>query len=133
MLTRPIRRAVALFAALGLAFAQLATSAYACPLQGSGVPLAEAHAASAPGPAGHPCSGPAPEPVDTQTNACEVHCTDGLTLPASPDLPPVVLAALRAPAGALAALAAADLQPRTPPAARPGAPPLTLQFCRLLI
>ena len=81
----------------------------------------------------HPCSGMAPEPAAPQTVACEVHCTDGVTLPASPDLPPVVLTVLPLPVLPLDALAAGDVAARTPYVALPGAPPLTLQFCRLLL
>jgi len=132
MLTRRIRRVVAFSAMLGLVFAQLAMSAHACALQGSAAPHAATgsamHAA-----ADHPCSGMAPEPASPQGNACEVHCTDGATLPASPDLPVVALAALPAAAVPLAVLAANDIVARTPYAALPGAPPLNLQFCRLLI
>ena len=72
-------------------------------------------------------------PESPQANACEVHCNDGVTLPTQPDLPPVALAALPVAAISLAQLAHSADVARTPYAALPGAPPLTLQFCRLLI
>jgi hypothetical protein len=83
--------------------------------------------------AGEHCAGMGAATATPQANACEVHCIDGATLPASPDLPPVTLALLPAPALPLAALAAPGVLARSPLAAQPGAPPLTLQFCRLLI
>ena len=74
-------------------------------------------------------------PADApQANACEVHCTDGVTsLDASRIWPPVTLAALPVPTLALAQLADATGPPDAPSAPLPGAPPPTVRFCRLLI
>jgi len=133
MSMRPIRRVVALVAAFGIVFAQLAVTAYACPVQGSALLPATARSAPVADAADHPCGGMATEPAAPQTVACEVHCTDGATLPAPPDLPPVALTVLPLPPMPLVAFAAGDVAARTPYVALPGAPPLTLQFCRLLI
>jgi len=113
-------------------FGQFAIVAYACPVQGPVAPVLMVHAAT-PADAATPCGGMAAAPESPRSNACEVHCNDGVTLPAPPDLPQVALAALPVPTLALAMLATADEAARTPYAALPGAPPLTLQFCRLLI
>lgn len=133
MLTRPVRRAVALFAVVGIVFAQMAVVAYACPVQGSASPPTIAPHAVADDTSQHPCGGAAPQPVVPQTVACEVHCTDGATLPATPDLPPVVLTALPVPVTPPEVLAMSDASARTPTSALPGAPPPSLLFCRLLI
>ena len=117
---------------LAMLFGQFAIVAYACPVQGPVAPVLMVHAAT-PADAATPCGGMAAAPESPRSNACEVHCNDGVTLPASPDLPPVVLAALPLPGMPVATLAAAEIAARTPYAALPGAPPLTLQFCRLLI
>ena len=117
---------------MAIVFAQTALSAYACPVQNAAAPFAVTNGPEAAAVAKHPCAGMATEPASTQTNVCEVHCTDGVTLPASPDMPPVALAALPALAIPLAALAASEVPDAAPFAARSGAPPLTLQFCRLL-
>jgi hypothetical protein len=133
MITKPVRRFVAQFAILAMVFSQFAMTAYACPVQGPVAPVAMVDAAPHGDTGEHPCTGMDLAPATSQANACEVHCTDGVTLPASPDLPPVVLMALPMPAMPVATLAAAEIGAKTPYAALPGAPPLTLQFCRLLI
>jgi hypothetical protein len=81
----------------------------------------------------NPCAGMAGAPVSPQGNACEVHCTDGVTLPTQPDLPQVALTALPVPALVHGQLVPSSETARTPYAALPGAPPLILQYCRLLI
>ena len=133
MITRPVRRIVAQFAILAMVFSQFAMTAYACAVLGPVAPVAMATGVPNGGTGEHPCAGMDVAPATSQANACEVHCTDGVTLPASPDLPPVVLTALPLPAMPVASLAAAEIAARTPFAALPGAPPLTLRFCRLLI
>ena len=108
-------------------------AAYACPVQGSPAAPVIAHAAAAEEITHHPCGAAAPDPAPPQTVACEVHCTDGVTLPASPDLPPVVLTALPVPATPLPTFATVDGAARVLCAALPGAPPPSHRFCRLLI
>ena len=81
----------------------------------------------------YPCGGTDGAVESPRANACEVHCSDSVTLPAQPELPQVALVALPVPAIALAQLASSGDAARTPYAALPGAPPLTLRFCRLLI
>ena len=132
MLTKPIRRLVAHFAIAVMAFGQFAMTGYACPVQGVVPPVATLAAQEIDAVAG-PCAGMNVPPATSQANACEFHCTDGVTLPAQPDLPLVALTALPAPAIVRAVLATTDGAARTPLAALPGAPPLILQFCRLLI
>lgn len=120
-------------AIVAMLFGQFAIVAYACPIDS---PMAPAAMAQAPmhGNAGEtPCTGAAGNAETPRANACEVHCNDGVTLPAQPDLPLVALAALPVPAMALAQLAARADASRTPYAGLPGAPPPILQFCRLLI
>ena len=68
-----------------------------------------------------------------QINACEVHCTDGVTSSGQPDLPQVTLAALPVPTLALAELGTVNDASRAPCTPLPGAPPPTVRFCRLLI
>jgi len=116
-----------------MVFSQIAVTAYACPVLGPAAPVAMPHAAMSADAGETPCAGMDGTPPSPKANACEVHCNDGVTLPAQADLPQIALAALPAPAIALAKLAMADEVARTPLAALPGAPPLTLQFCRLLI
>ena len=132
MLTKPIRRLIAHFAIVALAFGQLAMTAYACPVQVLVPPvatLAAQHDAAGAG----PCAGMDSAFATPQANACEFHCADGVTLPAQPDLPPVALTALPTAAIARVPLAADNDADRSPLAVFPGAPPLILQFGRLLI
>jgi len=110
---------------------QFAVVAYACPVQGEAIPMALPHVAAHAGDGS--CAGMAGTSESPQANVCEVHCNDGVTLPAQPDLPQVALVALPVPAIALAQLAPSAAAARTPYAALPGAPPPTLRFCRLLI
>ena len=132
MLTKPIRRLIAHFAIVALAFGQLAMAAYACPVQSPVPPVATLAAQHDDAGAG-PCAGMDMTPAAPQANACEFHCADGVTLPAQPDLPLVALTALPTPAVAQDMVAASNRIALTPPAALTGAPPLILQFCRLLI
>lgn len=116
-----------------LVFAQFALAAHVCPLQGPVAPEALAQTPTQAGPAEHMCAGSADAAAaSAATNVCEVHCTGGVTLPASPDLPAVALVALPVPATPGATVETHDDAARTPYAALPGAPPLTLQYCRLL-
>jgi len=128
-----IRRLGAYGAMLAMLFAQFAIVAYACPVQTTGTPAAMPHVAMHVDADGNPCPGAGGTPDAPLANACEVHCNDGVTLPAQPELPQVVLAALPLPAIALVQLAFSEQAARKPYAALPGAPTLTLQFCRLLI
>lgn len=120
-------------AMVAMLFGQFALAAYACAAAQPITPIAAAHAAMH-GEAGTtPCGTMASTHDAPQANACEVHCTDGMTSPGEPASPPVVLAPLPVPTLALEELATVDGAARTPPAPLSGAPPPTLQFCRLLI
>ena len=133
MSAKSIRRFVAGFASVVILFGQLALTAYACPVQFVAAPVAMVHGASH-GDAGEaPCAGMDAAPVNSNANACEVHCTDGVAIPAAPDLPPVVLTALPAATAALAELGTTDAAAKALVAPVAGAPPPTLKFCRLLI
>ena len=126
-MTKSLRRFVSQFAMLAVVFGQLSITAYACPVQGVAMPVAMTRSSSA-----DDCAGMAPA-ATPPANACEVHCADATAAPASPDLPPFALTALPVSAIPLAALATTTEGSTTPHAALPGAPPLSLQFCRLLI
>jgi len=133
MRRRSARYIGAHFAILAMLFSQIALATYACatPQRVAPVPIAQGPVE---GDAGQvPCAAML-SPSDTpQANACEVHCTDGLTLAGQPDLPQVTLVALPVPDLRLGSLAEA----RDPALASwvplPGAPPPTVRFCRLLI
>ena len=127
------RRLGAHGAMLAMLFAQFAVVAYACPVQSPGAPAVMAHVAMYSEGGENPCAGVPSAPESAQANACEVHCNDGVTFPTPPDLPPIALTALPVAAISLEQLAYSAAAARTPYAALPGAPPLTLQFCRLLI
>ena len=117
-------------AMVAMLFGQLALAAYAC---AAAQPVTMAHVAMEAEAGQVPCAAMASTPDAPQANACEVHCNDGVTSPGQPDWPQVSLALLPVPALALAQLATVDGVARTPPAPLSGAPPPTLQFCRLLI
>jgi hypothetical protein len=131
LIPKSLRRFVAQIAILALLFGQIMTAAYACPVQGLAAAPAAAHATAHAGLG--PCGGMDQGPADTQANACEVHCTDGIADSAQPDLPPVVLAALPVAALALAepGMGTAGHEASISPLS--GAPPVALRFCRLLI
>ncbi len=133
MRSKPLRRLVARLAIIALAFGQFAVIAHACPVRGSAALPVTVQGAPADAVALHPCSDMVTAPARTQTNVCKAHCTDSVTLPASPDLPQLAPMALPVPTFALAPFALVDVAARTPFAALQGAPPLTLRFCRLLI
>ena len=128
MRSKLARHLAAHCAVVALLFGQFALAAYVRPAQPPNGPVA-VHTE-----AGHvPCAEMASVANPPEANACEVRCSDGVTPPAQPDLPPVALVALPVPAVALAKLPLSAEAARTPCAALPGAPPLNLQFCRLLI
>lgn len=137
MLKRPLRRFLAVLAILALTFAQFAAIAHACGDRGAGSRVDAAIAAVAPaaGSAGHHCHGhesaPVQEPELPAANLCEVHCSDGAVPPAAFDLPVVVPTILPAPPPAPAFVLVGTNSERA--LARSGAPPLLLQFGRLLI
>jgi hypothetical protein len=72
-------------------------------------------------------------PTNPRGNACEVQCSDGAPPAATPAIPFVALAALCAPIAPVAASVDAREWRRSTLAANSTAPPLPLQFCRLLI
>jgi len=114
---------------LTVAFAQFAIAAHACPLQ-SGARVAATPIAAIDGK--QPCAGMEGAPAGAQANACEGHCGNAIGAPAHPDLPVATLSALPAPAcvkaeGSMSDHSAGEVLPVS------RAPPLTLQFCRLLI
>jgi hypothetical protein len=96
MRRRSARYIGAHFAILAMLFSQIALATYACatPQRVAPVPIAQGPVE---GDAGQvPCAAML-SPSDTpQANACEVHCTDGLTLADSPICP----GDARCPAGA---------------------------------
>jgi hypothetical protein len=134
MISRSVRRIVARIAIVAVAFGQVALAAHACPLDGQSALVAVANGSPDHGNAAGPCGGmdAAPAAPDGQANLCEVHCTDAISVPGQPDLPPVVLAPLPTAAIAAAECVVADAAPDSISPVS-GAPPLTLQFCRLLI
>jgi hypothetical protein len=131
--SRVFRRLVARFAMVALVFGQFALAAYACQIERPMIAVGGPHASVATDSAPVPCAGMDALTQVQGADACTLHCNDGAMPPASPDLPQIALAALVAPAIARTQLAMADEVSRTPYAALPGAPPLTLAFCRLLI
>ncbi|MEO8304940.1 MAG: hypothetical protein ABI724_12545 [Betaproteobacteria bacterium] len=133
MPAKSARRFVALVAIAVIAFGQFATTAFACLALPAPPPAVLAQGATSTDAGDLPCADGHPAPVSAQGNRCEVHCTDGITVPSQSDLPPVVLHALPVLAVPLAALGA--LAGPAPESIAPvsGAPPLALQFCRLLI
>ncbi len=129
---RTRRRCVAWLGILGIAFAQLAVSAHACVI---GAKTAENVAAAALAMPQRAHCGEVGEarPLAPQANACEVQCTEGAPSAATPDLPPVVLTSLPVSVAPVAMLASMRDWGRAVLAANSAAPPLALQFCRLLI
>lgn len=134
MFNRSKRRLLAPLVILAVVFAQLALTAHACPVHASTAPLAPAsHALGSASHDAHPCSESARVPGAPGPVACVAHCTDGAALPPALDLPAVSLVALPVAAAPFEALATADRVARSPLVALPGAPPVALAFCRLLI
>jgi hypothetical protein len=131
MPAKPVRRYVAIFAIAVTAFGQFATTAFACPALPA--PAGIAHGAVSADDGDVPCANGHRAPESAQANLCEVHCTDGIALPSNPDLPPVVLYALPAQPIPLADIGAGAYPALETIAPVSGAPPLALQFCRLLI
>jgi hypothetical protein len=127
------RREFALIAIAAIVFGQLAMTVYACPLQPSAAAVATTPGTANDAERNGPCADMSEALADAQGNACEVHCTDGIFVAAQPDLPPVPLSALPAPGFAVAELRANNGCPGAALAPISRAPPLTLQFCRLLI
>ena len=133
MRSRFARNLGARCALVAMLFGQFALAAYACASSRPVMPFPMMHIAMDAEAGQVPCAAmhsPADAP---QANACEVHCSDGMTSPGEPASPPVVLAPLPVPTLALEELATVDGAARTPLAPLSGAPPPTLQFCRLLI
>lgn len=118
---------------LAMLFSQIALAAYACATPQPVAPVPMAHG-SANGDAGQvPCAAMLSPSETLHTNACEVHCTDGLTSLTQPDWPRVTLLALPVPELALDSLADATGPAHASWVPLPGAPPPTVRFCRLLI
>lgn len=133
MISRSTRRLVARLAIVAIVFGQLAMTAYACPVQTAATPFASVHDAMHPDAVGTACGGMDAAPADAQGNACEVHCTNAIAADVHSDLPPVALVAIPVDVPVLAALGAPDGAAHAALAPLPGAPPVTLRFCRLLI
>ncbi len=132
------RRFFAWLGILAIALAQFVATAHACTL---GPAAAGEHRAAivasgafaTPGTGTH-CGLHHGAPSGAPANLCEVHCTDAATPVTALDLPSVAAAPMPSPQVALAVLsprAARSEVARTE--AQGGAPPLNLQFCRLLI
>jgi hypothetical protein len=131
-MTRSNRRLVAWLGILGIAFAQLAVTAHACVTRTMAMEtfVAEAHALAH---EGH-CMGQQPGAAFTpHGNACEVQCTDGARSAGTPDLPPVAPVPLMVALAPVATIAKTGVRDSSVLAANSAAPPLALQFCRLLI
>ncbi len=132
MNARCVRRWVSSVAMVAVVFGQLAVAAHACAVQGAaatttpGTVSGVAHS-------GPPCADMDAAPAHAQDNACESHCSEGLVAGAQPDVPPAVLTALLASAIAVPELRAGDGRRAVALVPVSRAPPLTLQFCRLLI
>jgi hypothetical protein len=133
MRSRSARSLGAYFAILAMLVGQFALAAYACAAARPVTPVVMTDATMDAAAGEVPCAAML-SPVDTpQANACEVHCTDGVTSPGQPDLPQVTLAALPVATMALAELGTVNDASRAPWTPLPGAPPPTVRFCRLLI
>jgi hypothetical protein len=133
MRRRLVRRFGVQCALLAMLFGQLSLVVYACPVQYPPAGFAAADTASRAAGHGTPCAGMTEAPESPLTNACEVHCNDGVTPPTPQDLPQCALVALPPPAFAPAPPAPAGHAVRASFEALQGAPPLALRYCRLLI
>jgi len=131
MSAKSIRRWVACVVALAVAFGQFAATAHACTVQRITGPIVVMHA-EAPA-SGEPCANMGTAPIDVHSNICESHCSTGVSAPAQPDLPAAALIALPAAPVIEAGIRAHDAWLGAGLIAVSRAPPLTLQFCRLLI
>lgn len=130
-MNRTHRRFVAWLGILGIAFAQLAVTAHACTIR---VQVPASVAAVPATPHHRHCSGQhASAPLAPQGNACELQCSEAAPTSAMPDLPPVALSALTVAIAPAASPGATRAYGRSLLAANSAAPPLSLQFCRLLI
>jgi len=110
-------------------FGPLAVSAHACPVQWIAATAAAALGAAHDG----PCADMDAAPAHAQGNACESHCSDGIVGVAQPDIPGAAFTALPAADISVFELRADGGHPGAALVAVSRAPPLTLQFCRLLI
>jgi hypothetical protein len=131
MSVKSVRRWTSCIVMAAVVMGQLAIAVHACPVQAS-APAAPATHAGVPERSG-PCADMGQPPSDAQANACETHCTNGIVGGAQPDIPPTAFIALPSPALRVADAAARDEAPDATLVAVSRAPPLTLQFCRLLI
>ncbi len=131
-MTRSNRRLVAWLGILGIAFAQLAVTAHACVIRATAT---EGFAAAAPAVAheAHCAGQQAAASATPDGNACEVQCTNGVPPSGTPDVPPVALAPLSIAMSPVATPVVVSQWDRSVLAANSAAPPLALQFCRLLI
>ncbi len=114
-------------------FGPLAVTAYARPVQWSAATAAATAAATPDTVHSGPCADMNGARAHAQGNACESHCSDGIVGAAQPDIPAAAFTALPAPTLAVTgpAESGACFDAALLPVSR--APPLTLQFCRLLI
>ena len=126
-----LRRWVSCVAIAAIAFAQFVVALHPCPVLAGESAVATAQAA-APGDV-EPCAGMGGMPDDTQGNACETHCSNGIVAPVQLDLPAVTFAALPVLPLTVATPWTSDASPGSAHDAASRAPPLTLRFCRLLI
>jgi hypothetical protein len=141
MLTRRLRRVVALVAIAGLAFAQVAAASAACVAGGSLRPQAAATTTttsttpSTTTPVhGEHCRGAVDAtPAVPAGNACEVHCSDGAGPATALDLPAPALTMLAVPLVPLAARVDAGAPRNVHAVAVAGAPPPQLLYARFLI
>lgn len=133
LVSRTLRRWTTWFCLAGFLFMQGTLIAYACPLR---APPAAAGAVQsiAAGDVNEACPGHA-EPADTDASpACVPHCESQTSVSGSgaPQLPPLALAPFLVAVAAPATPANVLLVAHHPLDANAAAPPIALQFCRLL-
>jgi hypothetical protein len=131
MLAKRFRRWVSWIAMGAFGFAQIAVALHACPVEAA-APAGVTTAAPA-----HrgiePCTDLESAPAGAQSNDCESHCAKAIVAPAQPDPPAAAFTALPAPPSAVVEVRASRRAAGERLVAVSRAPPVTLQFCRLLI
>ena len=128
MMKRRARRYFAFVAMLGLLFAQLSLTAYACPKQGGDIaaPIALVSTMS-------DCADLAGAQPDA--NLCEVHCLDGVkSAPATTiDVPPALASPILVASTFATTQSIVAHRSNATRDALAAAPPLPIRFCRFLI
>jgi len=132
MRAKYLRRWVSCGAIAAIAFGQFAIAFHACAVQAATPVVASITAAHH---GTQPCADMDMDgaPSDAQGDACVAHCSNGIVTAAQSDLTAAGLAALPAPVFIVVQARPSDASPGAAPVAFSRSPPLTLQFCRLLI